>query len=221
MSHESDNPKWPPEAGDPKTLPTEMQPPAGLEDRVVNALQERRLLDETTTTARQHVGWRAVRASLAAAACVALVAVGFFLGKAMENTVLPVTTTLTGGETDLYALLLYETDGYDRAIGAEAMQRYSEYSNWVAVARQRGQFVTGEDLEVDRGWLLVPSADGVEVERSTSIAANAPLSGMFLVRATDADDVLDLARELPHIKHGGQVLVQKTIPTDVPPQPGE
>lgn len=218
MSHESENSEWPEEAGDRKALPTEMEPPTGLEDRVVETLRRRGLIGADVTPVRQHLGWRTVRASLAAAACVALVAIGFFIGRSSQDSALSQTAALTRAATDLYALLLYETDGYDKPMGAEAVQRYGEYSVWVAEARQRGQFVTGEDLEVERGWAVIPSGAGVEVEPSTSIAADAPLSGIFFIRAANANDALDLARELPHVKHGGRVLVQKTIPTDVPPQ---
>jgi len=107
---------------------------------------------------------------------------------------------------------------YDKATGAEALQRYSEYSDWISRARQQGQFVTGEDLEANRGWVLIPSGDGVDVELSASVTDDAPLSGILFIRAKDAEQAMNLAKDLPHIKHGGRVVVQKTIPTDVPPQ---
>jgi len=128
--------------------------------------------------------------------------------------------SLTGAENDLYALLLYETDGYERPAAEEAMTRYGEFSEWVAEASRLGQFVTGEDLEVDRGWMVVPTAAGAQIEAATAIAPDTPLSGIFFVRADRPEAALELARNLPHVKYGGRVLVQKTIPTDVPPETG-
>ena len=220
MSHDSDNVEWPQEAGERGALPKEMQPPRELEERVVGTLMSRGLIAAQEKPVARPIAWRAVCASLAAAACTALVAIGFFLGRISGDVTPAPVTALTGSADDLYALLLYETAGYDRPTRAEAMTRYGEYSVWVAEARRRDQFVTGEDLEADRGWRVMPSHEGPMVEEATSVAEDAPLSGIFFIRAKDARHALELARELPHIKHGGSVLVQKTIPTDTPPEPG-
>lgn len=193
-----------------------MEPPAHLEDRVVSELVRQGLIQANEKAAVQRSGWSIMRASLAAAACVGLLMVGVWIGRATAPGGFG-ASPLTGAETDLYALLLYETEGYVEPTGSEALGFYNEYSRWVATAAERGQFVTGEDLEVNRGWLLAPSDDGVMVESATTVAAGAPLSGMFFVRAEDADQALAIAKLLPHLKHGGRVLVQKTIPTDKPP----
>lgn len=214
MTHDPDNVEWPSEAGDRSRLAKEIESPPGLEDRIVNVLSSRGLIRRERSRART-LGWRGVQAALAAAACTALVAIGFFLGRITNDGP---GSVLTGSARDLYALLLYETEGYDRPTGAEAMTRYSEYSRWVAEARHRKQFVTGEDLDVDRGWLVMPSPDGSAVEPATSVGGDAPLSGIFFIRAKDMEHALELAQALPHIKHGGSVLVQKTVPTDTPPE---
>lgn len=217
MNQESDHSEWPQEAGDRSLLPREMAPPDELENRVARSLLERGLIRADDPAAARRIGWRAMRASLAMAACVAFVAIGVVIGRTTIATGEQQLSPLTGAETDLYALLLYESEGYDRAVGAEALTRYGEYGRWIAEARERRQFVTGEDLEVSRGWLVGPANEGVVVEQATSIAGNAPLSGIFFIRAADPAAALELARELPHVRHGGQVLVQKTIPTDQPP----
>jgi len=117
MSHESENSGWPAEAGDRRALATEMEPPADLENRVVETLRNRGLIGANLSPVSRHVGWRAMRASLAAAACVALVAIGIFIGRNLQDRELPLAAALTGGETDLYALLLYETDGLRQSYG--------------------------------------------------------------------------------------------------------
>ncbi|MDX1517271.1 MAG: VOC family protein [Woeseiaceae bacterium] len=212
--NESDNGEWPAEAGPPGSLPTEIEPPKALEDRVVRSLIDQGLIERGPVATRRGIGWRAVRASLAAAACFALVGVGVWIGRGTGD---PVPTSLTGAETDLYALLLFETDGYDRPVGAEALTRYGEYSQWIAQAAARNQFVTGEDLEADHGWLLAPADGGVTVRPSPAVEGTPPLSGVLFIRADTPDEALEIARRLPHLRHGGTVIMQKTIPTDTPP----
>lgn len=216
MTHDTESGEWPQEAGDRDRLPTTTPPPLDVEDRVVETLLTRGLITSATAPTGRHLGWRVMRAALGVAASVVLVAAGVFIGR-MSAAGAPTASPLTGAEQDLYALLLYETEGYAPTTGDDAASRFSEYSAWVAGARARGQFVTGEDLEVDRGWMLIPSGARALVEEATAVGADAPLSGVFFIRARDAAQAIELAQDLPHLRHGGRVLVQKTIPTDVPP----
>lgn len=217
MKDDANHIDWPPAPADRGKVAAELAPPAELEERVVANLKQRGLLaadgSEAPAADRRPVR---VRLSLASAACVVLLATGVVIGRQTAEAPRSLTA-LTGAEDDLYALLLYETSGYDAASAAEAASRYSEYSQWVGQAVRAGQFVTGEDLEVHRGWLLAPEADGTQVSEATAVAASAPLSGIFFIRAAAPEQALALAGALPHLKHGGQVLVQKTIPTDTPP----
>lgn len=217
MSQETDKRKWPADMGDPESLPIEIEPPKALEDRVVNALLDRGLIRANRGSSRHSVGWRAVRASLAAATCVALVAVGVLIGRSSITDTTSSIATLTGAESNLYALLLFETPGYDRPTATEAMQRYGEYSQWIAYARERDQFVTGEDLEVEEGWLLAPAENDVTVSEVVTVDGSVPLSGVLFIRAEKVEEAIEIAKVLPHIRHGGSVIVQKTIRTDVPP----
>jgi hypothetical protein len=195
-------------------LPAELEPPEGLEDRVVAELLSKNLLADV----RSRPGSRNVVAPAVMTLAASLL-VGFVAGR-MTGQVPAGAAVLTGAEQDLYAVLLYETDGYDAAQGSELGARYGEYNQWVAEARRRGQFVAGQDLEVERGWLVRPTESLPEVEPATSISSEAPVSGIFFLRGEDPDRILDLARGLPHARHGGIVLVQKTVPTDAPPVPG-
>ncbi len=206
---------WPPEVSQLEKL-SEVNPPADLEQQVVQELLDQKLIRSERLGDTTSLGWLTMRASLATAACIAFLAIGVLIGRsAVFGPSLP-TAVLTGAETDLYALLLFETAGYNPPNLSERIERFDEYSKWVAKARARGQFVTGEDLEVDRGWAVFSSDGALTTELSVSIDG-APLSGMFFIRAKDENHALEIARELPHVRHGGTVLVQKTIPTNVPP----
>ena len=217
MSRDSDHQREPWEAGKREALPIETKPPAELEDRVVESLLRRNLIRPSSRQLAIAPGARVWGTLLKTAACFALVAMGVVIGRMSLAGGPTAPAALSGAETDLYAFLLYETAGYDRPLGDEARGRYQEYSRWVAEARQRGLFVAGEDLEVERGWLLPPAGGQAQIVNATSISADAPLSGIFFIRADDDEQALDLALELPHLRHGGRVLVQKTIPTDSPP----
>lgn len=206
-----------------KQLPRGVEPPPALEDRTVAALQARGLLagaehdQSEATPGGQPAGWRIMRYALATAAALALIAFGVLIGRAGLDAAPP--GTLTGAESNLYALLLYETPGYDRPGAAQARARYDEYSRWVGEAYRREQFVTGEDLEVSTHWRLRPGAKPQPVSMPDVPGAGEPppLSGIFFVRADDPAQVLELAQSLPHLRHGGEVVVQKTIPTTTPP----
>lgn len=194
------------------SLDREIDPPADLEDRVVRALAERHLLDERGI--RRSHRWRT---PLAAAASIALMALGVAIGRATVEDGIP-GGTVTGTSTDVYALLLFENESYDAPEGPELMNRYGEYNRWVASAYQRGQFLAGEDLEATEGWMIQPSGDGPAVSVAASIGEDAPLSGIFFIRADNPEHALELARALPHLSHGGKVVVQRTVPTVSPPE---
>ncbi len=206
---------WPAEAGRLDRLPSEMEPPPGLEARVTGALVERGLIAGSRLSGPPQ--W--VRASLAAAASLLLLTVGFWVGRlgstGAETGERGVAAVAQGSR---YALLLYETEGFQRATGAELLTRYHEYSEWVARARQRNQFVTGEDLAVDRGRVIAPDAGAAAVTTGARLASGAALSGVFLITARDYSEAVDLAVSLPHLTHGGHVVVQEVIPTDQAPR---
>lgn len=193
-------------------LPREIDPPPELEDRVVAELDRRGLLAAGAaprTTLRRNL--------LAVAASIALLVVGFLAGRAT----VPAPGEGSGAAAVAerrYALLLYETDGYRAASGAEEIARYHEYSRWVAEARARDQFVTGEDLAVARGWVIEPAGTEVRARPGVAPATGAPLSGIFLITARDDEHARDLAKSLPHLRHGGQVVIQEVVPTDEPPE---
>lgn len=218
MNEKSHDADWPEEAGDPGRLAREMPPPPELEDRVVAALHRRGLLVGEGGGTGTGGPWLRLRPWAAAAAATLLLVAGAAAGRlsapAATDPVAP--AALTGAATDLYALLLYETSGYSEDPAGQA-ELYSAYSAWVREAVVRDQFAGGEDLEVARGWVLESDPDGEEVTPGVSPEGGPALSGLFFIRADSHEQALELARELPHLRNGGQVVVQKTLPTASPP----
>lgn len=213
MKEDFENEDMPPRPDSLDSLSREMSPPAHLEGRIVGALKKAGALSDEHAKRPLSPVWLSLRVSLAAAACVVLFAAGVLLGRSNNEVIDSTLASLIGNETDLYAVLLYETPDYvvDGPEGELAL--FQEYNQWIAEARQRNHFVTGEDLEVHRGWRVAPAADSPRIEEATVIDANAPLSGIFFLRADNEDDILSLVQDIPHLNYGGQVLVQKTIPT--------
>lgn len=212
MNKDFENENMPPKPDFLDALQQEITPPSHLQGRVVSALKREGLLPEEQKQPLS-MAWLSLRVTLAAAACLFVFTAGVLLGRSDNVAIDSALSSLIGNETDLYAVLLYETQDYSVAGPEEELGLYQEYNRWIAQAREREQFVTGEDLEVDRGWLVAPAAESPRIEPATAIAANAPLSGIFFLRANSDDEVLSLVQEIPHVRFGGQVLVQKTIPT--------
>lgn len=192
-----------------EALPLEIAPPASLERRVEHALVERGLLIRDAGRGRSSRAW------LAAVAAIVLVGFGFLVGRlSFWNGQGPAGTS---GPNASYALVLYETERFESAGDDETGARYDEYSRWVARARERGQFVTGEDFSVREGVTLANGAQGVLEAPGISAPEGATLSGMFIVTGRSTEEVVELARSLPHLRYGGDVVVQRVVPTDVRP----
>lgn len=198
-----------------QNLPRELAPPASLEQRVTTELQHRGLLGAKREAATPQTGL--VRWALPLAASLLALGTGFWLGRLGHQAGPDRSATAASAAT--YALLLYETPGYERATGAAERDRFDEYSRWVAEARRRGQFVGGEDLAVDRGWRVAPAPQGLEIRPGVALeVGGAPLSGIFFITADEDSHALSLAESLPHLRHGGEVVLQRILPTDSPPE---
>lgn len=193
----------------------ESTPPAALEDRIVKQLLSTGLISDTRLSGsrkfgrpnRIAIGWTAF------AACSFLAGMwsGTLVGdRAPRNppTAVDSPATTNPQSNDLYALLLVNSEGYEDATGTDQIARYSEYATWISSIQQRGLYVMGRELDAGSGWNVAPSTNNVVITES-SIANAAPLSGIFLVRASDIEQALDLASQIPQIRHGGQVHVKK------------
>ena len=218
MTEEKNDNEWPRELGDPSQLPSEMRPPRGLEKKVRQALLQRGLIHagRDRPSRRAPASTWAFRFGVGLAASTLLFVAGYLTGSRPE----PAGTTVAVAEQKKYALLLYEGPGYDRAEGDELLARYQEYNLWVAEARGRSQFVTGEDFSVENGWRLEPGDEDVTHRRANTASGAFPLSGIFVITASSELEALALAELLPHVRHGGEVVVQPVVPTEQPPDVG-
>ena len=160
-----------------------LAPPARLEGRVTRSLAGRGLL------ASRMPGSRAM---LAAAAALVVFATGFVAGTASTRG-----RAAAAPDGPRFALLLYE--GSDPAPPVDDV---AEHTRWARALAERGHEVSGEKLGA--AVTSVPDAP-------TPLPAT--LEGFFLISAPSAAAAADIARTLPHVRHGGRVVVRAIDPT--------
>jgi hypothetical protein len=170
-------------------LPAELSPPPEVEERIVAALRARGLV-RTTWSRSRFVGRLA-----AAAAGLALLAAGFAAGRAS------VVRTEKEPAVPRFALFLLRGSELLPQNPQEEAGRVAEYRSWARGLAGTGRFVSGEKLEDGSAQLGAPAG----------AAASAPeeeVRGFFIISARDLEDALAVARQCPHLLHGGRVLVR-------------
>jgi hypothetical protein len=165
-----------------KHLYRDATPPADLKARVEHSLRES---DALTS---RGMSWRFM-----AAAALILAAVG---GAYAAGRMRPVAVDLS----DTYVLLLYEDSTYrdDRPLP----QIIAEYAGWADSLARTGALVLAEKLGDSRYDVV---AGGQAPDR---VASEPAPTGMFIVRATDANAATAIARGSPHVRQGGRVVVR-------------
>ena len=96
-----------------------------------------------------------------------------------------------------YALLLYDND---TLTDVETADRVAEYSAWARDERAAGRLELGEKL-ADAATFVGPTPD-----------ASGP-SGLFIIRADSLEEALTVARDCPHARHGGTIVVRRVEAT--------
>ncbi len=167
-----------------RRMSREQVPPAHLEDSTVSRLRHASLLGPPPGRRRMLVA--------------ASVLFAFWLGWATANAG-------TDGATPpppTFALMLYggppDDDSTHVALAAE-------YAAWAAADHGEVAVVGGEALGAPDDLVVPPDVRMV-------IPAQAPV-GFFLVQAPTIEAASRLARQCPHLKHGGLVVVQAIRPT--------
>ncbi len=172
-----------------RSLPQEIAPPAGLEDRVVSSVMG-------PASSR----WRMIlRAAIFAGLSLILFGGGLFLGLAQHKTTPGVSMSQS-----TYVLFLLEGPQYDQPAGTiELQERVSEYRNWVTGVRKETTAISGIKLQ-DRS-LLLPSGKAEDTGGTT-------IGGYFLIEASDLQSAIRIAESCPHLRHGGRIEVRQIDP---------
>jgi hypothetical protein len=189
-----------PEIPELRSLPREAAPPPGLEDHVVAELHRAGLLHAPSGTFRS----RFVRVALAAAASALLFLAGWLAGSLRPSAPPPAAQPT-------YALLLRAGPDYREGTPADEQQRVKEYGAWARGLHQEGRLVSGEKLNDDARTLI--ARDGTVAFLDEPRPDQGPVQGFFLIRAASLDQALEIARECPHLRHGGIIEVRAIDPT--------
>lgn len=176
------------------------EPPPGLENRVVASLSSRGLLESGGRSSR----WHAWRAMGLLAAAVALFVAGGMAERARTADPAPQDVAA------LFAILLY--DGPRTATPEAEAALVAEYGAWARELAASGRLVTGEKLG-DDAIELRPESGGSARARSGPGTDVLPLQGFFVVGASSLDEARALAATIPHLSHGGRVVVRPIDPT--------
>lgn len=195
-------------------LHSDRDPPDALEDRVVEALRAEGALRtdgelrsegsegsirsvgskgrpgaEVVGAAGEHRIPRRYRMGLIAAG-IALFIAGSLVGRAMARTTGPLAAT-TGQP---FMLLLWEDDRFS-AGSPDAVAE--EYAAWAEQVARSGSPISGDELGPSR--TIGGSVGGA------GPASDARIGGYFLVHAENAEAADRLARDHPHVGHGGWI----------------
>jgi hypothetical protein len=130
------------------------------------------------------------RSWLRLAAALALFAGGVATGRSVEFEPSPSSES----PMPRFALLLFEPSTFDTIATHDELA--TEYGAWAASLG--AQFVTGDALGESR--TLGGAAPSVEP------------TGFFMISAADYEAAMAVARECPHLRHGGVVTV-RSVPT--------
>jgi len=172
-------------------------PPEALEERVVAAMRSRGLLGPRRPRLMAAGRWVA-----ALAAGVLLFVAGLAIGRGSAPA--PVRS-----ESPRFMLLLHEDGQYEEVPPDAVAGRVDEYRRWASRLQEAGHFVTGEKLEA-RGAVL--SRGGSSAMEPAETTADDTIAGFFIISADSYDAALALARDCPHLLHGGRIEVRPIDP---------
>ena len=164
------------------------------------------------------------RAAITAIGLAASLLVGVMLGRGSgggsgNTAAAPITPggTPTATSTvakERYVLLLHgparnrSTAADAAADSANEQALVAEYSAWAGRLAGEGKLLAGEKLADDPLTMLVSNGTR-EVPRYTADE----VGGFFIIQAADSAEAYAIARECPHLKHGGTIQLRRIEPT--------
>jgi hypothetical protein len=177
-------------------LAREKAPPPRLEESTVASLRRAGVLRSKSRMLFNVANW-ALAAGIAAAAFVG----GSVFATRFRQTPAP--------EQPTFALLLYGTEPHDDSLAKVA--RAAEYSQWANGVHAAGRVVGGEALGTPVAALAVRvvgrGEDSLIVAEDST--GSGDFIGYFLVTAPDRNAAVQIARNCPHLKYGGRVIVRR------------
>jgi hypothetical protein len=176
------------------------EPPAWLEQRVVDSLRSRGLF---ASRARGHFRWAWAVASVTA--CVVCFVGGvFFRSRSVASPPNP-----TGNR---YVLFLTHSSNVATSGTAQEIALVQEYSVWAQRQRIGGRLIAGEKL--NDASLELSGSQGLQEVHTQDTS----LGGYFVIAAPSLDAAVAIARTCPHLERGGTIVIRPIDPTPTDPQ---
>jgi hypothetical protein len=151
---------------------------------------------------------------LSALALAASLAIGVALGRRTTSSDSAAPNAASVVPRERYVLLLHgpartapRSASEAKADSVAEQAIVSEYRAWAGRLRDSGALVMAEKLASDPLTMLTPTGS-TELPHDTADE----LGGFFLIQA-DSAEAFRIARECPHLKHGGTVQVRRIQPT--------
>jgi hypothetical protein len=174
-----------------------LAPPPDLEERTRDAIM-RDLLTQTGPV-RFPVAAGGMKPGRLVAALAALTIVPVIIAFGLGRATAPRSSDLSGA----YLLLIESTPGQPAMTPEEAAARVGEYGSWARSLRERNLLLSAERLDAGGSVVLTSGTT------APLAAADDRLGGFFIVRAVDMDNALSIARESPHVRLGGRIVVRR------------
>jgi hypothetical protein len=96
---------------------------------------------------------------------------------------------------------------------ADAEQRIvGEYVAWARSMHERGILVDADRLS-DESYAYLHVRNGKIAVEDELLDGGSHLGGFYLVRAKDLDAAIELARQSPHLKYGGEIEIRAVVPS--------
>lgn len=172
-------------------LYADRRPPRELEDRVMQAVRSENAL---VTGARRPSTPRSGRRRVGLiAAGLGLFLAGSLVGRATKVTAGPEFETAAGQP---FMLLLWEDDGFSAGPSGSVA---AEYAAWAEGIARTGTPISGDELG--------PALTVGSPEDADEPVSGPRIGGYFFVHADDAESAALLARNHPHVAHGGWIEV--------------
>jgi hypothetical protein len=105
-----------------------------------------------------------------------------------------------------FALLLYEDAGFRPGSHTELV---AEYAAWADSLRGQGKLVMGAELDQAETVVLSGAGNAAPASPGEERSAIGILGGFFIVRVATREEALTLARQCPHLRHGGRVVLRR------------
>ncbi|HYB95296.1 MAG TPA: YciI family protein [Vicinamibacterales bacterium] len=112
-----------------------------------------------------------------------------------------------------FILLLHDAGRWDADMSPDQMQAIIQrYIAWRAKVQQNGRAIEGHKLYDGQGRVMRGSGGALKVTDGPYAESREVIGGLFLIEADSYDEVLELAKDCPHLDFGS-IEIRQVQPT--------